>query len=471
MNGQEVAVGAIVDDIVTELIAYEGRLALDDAKYSGGYNDHFASKVQSAFRMSTRRKHYTQQQHTHARAARLLQALQRGVAARKRFVQMRIEREKYLFYGFRSSLHASVVGMADPKTRCREVAEGTERRRHTFLMHVLEGYVAESGASLPYRVTTELVASLFSEYGVVVGCPTSFGDVVASFLRDDSDSDAPRRKAEDLHTSGQVSAALLLALRSQYDDTFGLSAATRQSLVGNQKSLIASMQNADAVEAPPRWLLKLSTPFQRANRTRLAALRLSKTVAGQKALHLVARDFRTRLHSAPLASFESCRAVWEASVRSRRAERQIYDASSTELVAQYVLDNVVASIKGAECVWLREPRRSKGRKGGTLTLAGVVILTGPDWGMDPEPLFAGLNVCVQHRHGINVAALVETQFNAFAAGTPPLPFVLDARLNNSRDYGPTHCLRGSVWCRREHAARQALRAVVTRRDRPGARGL
>ncbi|TYZ57964.1 hypothetical protein PybrP1_008419 [[Pythium] brassicae (nom. inval.)] len=385
----EIAVCAIVEDMVAELIAYECRLELYDAKYSGGYDDHFASKVQSAFRMSTQRKRYIHTQHTHARAARLLQALQRGVAARKRFAQMRIEREKYLFYGFRSSLHAATAGMADPKTRCLEIAEATERRRHAFLMHVFEGHVAESGVSLPYRVATDLVATLFSEYGVVVGCPTAFGDVVASFLRDDSDVASPRkakaggarRAPSRLHTSGQISAALLLALRSQCDDTFGLSAATRQSLVAN-RSLATPMQTADTGDVPPRWLLKLSAPFQRANRNRLAALRLLRTSAGRRASHLVARDFRNLLQSAPLASFERCREAWEVSVRSRRAERRIYDASSTELVAQHVLDNVVASIK--------------------------------DWGVDPEPLFAGLNVCVRHRLGTAVVALVEAQFTAFA---------------------------------------------------------
>lgn len=341
--------------MVTELIAYESRVELHQAKYSGGYDDHYASKVQSIYRMSTQRRYYTQTKHTRMRAARLLQALQRGIIARKRYAQMKIEREKYLFYGFRSSLHHSTARMEDPKKRALEMAEEAERKRHAFLMQVLEGYVAENGIPLPYRVSVDLIETLFNEYGLVVGCPASFGEIVASFLRTDdvSGTISPRmaagstpREPSRLHTSGQISAALLLGLRSQYDDTFGLSSATRKIVAGGDRS-----GNTD--EVPPRWLLKISPPFQRSNRNRLVVLRLSRKTAGCKAAHLVARDFRNMLQSESFSRFESCRAAWEASIRSRRSERRIYDSSTKEGVVQRVLDDLVASIKGTSVImWL-----------------------------------------------------------------------------------------------------------------------
>lgn len=39
-----------------------------------------------------------------------------------------------------------------------------------------------------------------------------------------------------------------------------------------------------------------------------------------------------------------------------------------------------------------------------------------DWGVDPEPLFAGLNLCVRHRQGKEIVGLAETKFDIFAQG-------------------------------------------------------
>lgn len=395
---QEIAILSIIDDMLADLITFESRMELYEAKYSGGYDDHYASKVQATFRMSTQRKMYAHKKHTRMRAARLLQALQRGIIARKRYCEMKIEREKYLFYGFRSSLHHAAAAMENPKQRAQEMAGETERRRQSFLMQVLDGYIAEHGIAAPHRVSAELVESLFNEFGVVVGLSTTFGGVVAFFLGGAPDTqgtrwissakvgnNGPPREPPRLYSTGQVNAALLLGLQSQYDDTFGLTPTTRRLVAAADPLSTGQSESAENDEVPPRWLLKINAPFQRSNRNRLAALRLSRKAAGRKSAHLVARDFRNLLTATEsLAKFERCRKFWESNIRARRAELRIYDASSKDDVVQFVLDLLISSIK--------------------------------DWGVDPEPLFAGLNVCARHRQGKEVVGLVETKFNIFAEG-------------------------------------------------------
>lgn len=363
---QEIAICAIIEDMLADLITFESRMELYEAKYSGSYDDHYASKVQATFRMSTQRKTYAHKRHTRMRAARLLQALQRGIVARKRYCEMKIEREKYLFYGFRSSLHHAAAAIENPKQRAQDMAEETERRRQSFLLQVLDGYIAEHGIAAPHRVSTELVQSLFNEYGVVVGLSTTFGEIVTAFLRGAPPGSCggqltrrvsnvrlgdkePPREPPKLYSTGQVNAALLLGLRSQYDDTFGLSPTTRRLVAAGDYSVgtPGEPENAENDEVPPRWLLKINAPFQRSNRNRLSALRLSKKTAGRKSSHLVARDFRHMLTATEsLATFESCRALWESSIRARRAELGIYDARNKDDVVQFVLDLLIASIKG-----------------------------------------------------------------------------------------------------------------------------
>lgn len=352
-----------------ELIAFECRVGLYDAKHSGKYDDHYASKVQATYRMSTQRKQYEQQKFVRSRAVRLLQALQRGISARRRYAELKAEREKYLFYGFRASLDGattsstSASAITDPKARAQALADETERKRLAFLLQVLDGYAAEHGLSEPYRIPAALIEMLVSEFGVVVGCPAAFGATVVAFLHastddcsDSSDgvrSSRPTTAASEqplrLYSSRQIHAALVLALRSLYDDTFGLSATTRWLVTSASRSVqrMTDIVDDNADDVPPRWLLKLNAPFQRANRTRVAALRLARKTAGRKASHLVARDYQRLLASEAFSSFESCREAWEASIRARRTEQRALDASSRDVIVQRVLDVVISSIKGA----------------------------------------------------------------------------------------------------------------------------
>ncbi|KAG1691411.1 hypothetical protein DVH05_026902 [Phytophthora capsici] len=315
--------------MILDFIAYECRVELQAAKYSGGYNDHYASKVQAAYRMSTQKRSYEHKKHVRMRAAQMLQALQRGIIARRRYSEMKVEREKYLFYGFRSSLYHATTNMKDPRHRARELSKETENRRHAFLMQVIQGYVAENFTDEEFRVSTKVIQDLYNEYGVVVGCSMNLGDVVVSYLDNGS--------AQRMFSKSQVSAALLLGLRDQYDDTFGLSSIARRP----------EGQALEAASAPPRWMLKTCVPFQQSNLDRLAGLRLTRKLAGKKSAHLVARDYRSVLESS-FDSFDKCRAAWEADIRTRLEQQRTLDTFSADELAQHCLDLVISSVKGGK---------------------------------------------------------------------------------------------------------------------------
>ncbi|KUF98219.1 hypothetical protein AM588_10007521 [Phytophthora nicotianae] len=325
-------------------------------------------------------------------AARMskLRALQRGIIARRRYSEMKVEREKYLFYGFRSSLYHATANMKDPRLRARELSTEAERRRHDFLMQVIQGYVTETVSDQEFRVSAQLVREIYNEYGVVVGCSTNFGDVVVSYLDKAPDQTLYARVGDSVHASdssqklfsnSQVSAALLLGLRDQYDDTFGLSSSARRvSSGGNQGPSQRALEVNSS--APPRWMLKTCSSFQQANLDRLAGLRLTRKAAGKKSTHLVARDYRCIL-STSFDSFDKCRATWEADIRTRQEQQKVLDTFSVEDLAQHCLDLLISCVK--------------------------------DWGIDPDPLFEALNLCGRHCHGKAAIRVVEEKFNAYAA--------------------------------------------------------
>ncbi|KAE9126339.1 hypothetical protein PF007_g6019 [Phytophthora fragariae] len=388
----EIAILSIIDDMILDFIAYECRVEIHAAKYSGGYDDHYASKLQAAYRMSAQKKSYDHKRHVRMRAAQMLQALQRGIIARRRYSEMKVEREKYLFYGFRSSLYHATANMKDPRLRAQELSTEAERRRHAFLMQVIQGYVAENYINEDFRVSAQLVRDIYNEYGVVVGCSTNFGDIVASYLgkapdqalyvrvgdfSHDSDAAAPPRQ----YSISQVSAALLLGLRDQYDDTFGLSSSARLMSTGiMQRPRRGALDAGDS--APPRWMLKTSLSFQQANLDRVAGLRLTRKAAGKQSAHLIARDYRNTLASS-FDSFDSCRATWAVDIQSRQEQQRMLDSFSVDELTQYCLDLLISCVK--------------------------------DWGIDPDPLFEAVNLCGRHCHGKTAIRIVEEKFNAYAA--------------------------------------------------------
>lgn len=384
--------------MISDFIAVECRLELHHVKYSGGFDDYYASKVQATYRMSYHRRGYENRRNVRLRAARLLQALQRGITARKRYAEMRVEREKYLFFGIRSSLRQSTSRVEDPRQRAADHARETERRRQTFLMHVLHGYVAKHGIPVPFRISADVVQHVISQYSVVVGCPVTLGHSVAAILRSSRQPQEPVIKGERrttcnarLYGSSEIHAALVTALRMQYDDTYGLSSGVRQLAATTQSpskrtQLVVSAATRDIVSSdntPPRWLLKVNVPFQRANRNRVAALRLTRKAAGQQAAHLVAFDYRSLLLEA-FHDFDKCRSIWSACIATQQARMHQFDAFTQEELVQYVLDRLILSVK--------------------------------DWGLDTDPLFEALNVCLLHRLGKEAVASAEQAFNKYAEG-------------------------------------------------------
>ncbi|RLN68243.1 hypothetical protein BBJ28_00011074 [Nothophytophthora sp. Chile5] len=322
--------------MVTDLISLECCVELHDAKYYGEYDDHYASKIQAAYRMSTQKKLYAHKRQVHECAAQVLQALYRGVGARRRYSEMKVEREKNLFDGLRANLDHATANTKDPRSRARELSKEVERRRHVFLMQVLQGYVAENYVLDEFRVSAQLVREIYDEYGVVVGCSTNFGDVVASYLANDFDPAVCACVGDNPHASTpprqfsnrEVSAALLLGLEDQCDDTFGLSSKARRLTTGSQTWSKQMTLEADE-STPPRRMLKTCLAFQQSNRNRLAALRLTRKAAGQKSAHLVARNFRDVL-SASFDSFDSCRAAWETEIRVRHDQQRLLDMFSVD---------------------------------------------------------------------------------------------------------------------------------------------
>lgn len=135
-----------------ELVASECRQYVQEEKYLSGYHEHYASKVQATYRMSTQRKLYTSKLFVRARAAQLIQSVQRGIVGRRRYAELRVERQPYMYFGFRSSLYLSSVSVENPRKTAMELAQNTERMRQKFLMQVLHGYVQKTSIASLFKL-------------------------------------------------------------------------------------------------------------------------------------------------------------------------------------------------------------------------------------------------------------------------------------------------------------------------------
>ncbi|GMF19071.1 unnamed protein product [Phytophthora fragariaefolia] len=225
-------------------------------------------------------------------------------------------------------------------------------------MQVIQGYIADNYIDEEFRVSAQIVRDIYNEYGVVVGCSSDFGNIVASYLEasdqavyirvgdlgHNSDATTPPTQ----YSNSQVSAALLLGLRDQYDETFGLSSTARRintGIIQRPRRRVLDVNGS----APPRWMLKTSLSFQQSNLDRLAGLRLTRKIAGKKSAHLVARDYRSMLASS-FDSFDSCRATWEADIQARQQRQRVVDTFSVGELAQYCLDLLISCVHGKQSV-------------------------------------------------------------------------------------------------------------------------
>ncbi|EQC36795.1 hypothetical protein SDRG_05628 [Saprolegnia diclina VS20] len=287
-----------IDDLVLHFLHYECRVELHFAKVSGGYNDYLATRIQSVFRMARQRKQYTMHQRVRHSAAKLIQTLQRGVTARKRYIERKLERERYFYFGFRHYVHVD-----DPVATWEAQAALREHRRVAFLLTLLRDEMAD-------------VQSVLNQYGVVVGCPIDMGDRVVARLRD------------GVPSLPHVQTAIVAELRALGDDTYG-HPRTRTS-------------------ATPRHVLKSFPSLHKSNRVQLAREKEARRVAGMQAAHILAHEFRDMRRHEPL---ETQRAAWAADLNARYVdETRTAQLDVTELVAVGM-----AHLQDAVKVWGLDP--------------------------------------------------------------------------------------------------------------------
>ncbi|KAF0698762.1 Aste57867_10620 [Aphanomyces stellatus] len=367
------AIFLLVDDMIMQLLHYDCRVELHVAKADGGYNDYIATRIQSAFRMSIERRKYSSHQRVRHSAAKLIQTLQRGVSARKRYIEKKLERERYLYFGFRSSL-VTQFKLDSPVDRLQKRTSVMESRRVTFLMGVVTGaFLFNKPATTPATMLPlDDVVALLDTHGILVGCPATMGqrvhDAIAAHHPDAAHH--PPREVVSVQT---VQTALVSVLRTLADDTFGRPAPPPRR---------SGHQSNDDVEngMPPRWLLKATPALHASNLARLVALRQTKLERGRQAAYLIAYHYRVVLRS---LSLERCRDGWHQDMLHRYEE--------TCMVAQFSVHELVG--------W------------GMEKLQEAVKV----WGWDGDAMFEIFNVCLTHRLGKQALRLLETKFSEFAS--------------------------------------------------------
>ncbi|ETW08568.1 hypothetical protein H310_01120 [Aphanomyces invadans] len=386
------AILLILDDMLVQFLHYECRVELHVAKASGGYNDIIATRIQSAFRMCIERRKYTLHQRVRNSAAKLIQTLQRGISARKRYIERKLERERYLYFGFRSTLVAQSK-WDNPTTRLAQRTAAIEARRVTFLMGVV------TGAFLFHKpVTTAVtmlpvddVVSLLNQHGMVVGCPSNLGSLVADAFQH---AYGCHHSSTEVVSVASVQTALVAVLRGLKSDTFG------QPLRSHRANPLASPPSAVHVaQGVSRWLLKSTPPLHTANLANVLTRREAAITSGRQSAHLIAYHFRVAVLR-PMA-FEKCRDEWNKDMEAR------YEEGCR--LAQFSVDELVC--------W------------GMEKLQEAVKV----WGWDPDPMFEVFNVCLTHRLGKAALRQVEAKFNEFATA-----------MNNHAKKVEIHSLRDEI---------------------------
>ncbi|OQS02580.1 importin alpha-2 subunit, partial [Thraustotheca clavata] len=308
---ERLAILSWIDDLLLHFILYECRVELHFAKVSGGYSDYLATRIQSAFRMSIERKKYIVHQRVRHSAAKLIQTLQRGVSARKRFIERKLERERYFYFGFRSIFMtpstARVTVLMDPIQHWFEQAASREHRRVSYLLTILQEEC--------HDMDKLSVAQTLDQYGIVVGAPSNMGQLVCA------------QWSGEVH---HLRSVIVGVLRSLAEDTFG-----RPSL----KKVTSST---------PRWLLKTLGPLHRSNLVDIARDKHQRQLIAAQAAPLVARQYRKMQET---MSFEETRSAWAIDMKSK------YQDDTT--VALYTLHELVtigiAKLQEAVKTWGIDP--------------------------------------------------------------------------------------------------------------------
>ncbi|CAK4510542.1 unnamed protein product [Aphanomyces euteiches] len=346
----------LVEDMVDHFVHYECRIELHLAKTTGGFHDFIATRIQSAFRMSMERRKYTLRQRVRHSAAKLIQTLQRGITARRRYVDKKLERERYLYFGFRSSL-ATQAKLDDPIARLEKRAEVLEARRVTFLMGIVTGaFLFNKPITTTSHLPLDDVVRLLNAHAIVVGCPSNMGDLVRAAAVD------AFGRALDVVAVHAVQTALVAVLRTLPDDTFGKPASTL------------------VVEDVPRWLLKATPGLHASNMRQRMAARNARLASGRQSAHLIALHYRMAILRE--LTFAQCRAQWHQDMMERYGEECT--------IAQFSMDELVC--------WGMEKLQE----------------TVKVWGWDVDAMFEIFNVCLTHRLGKAAMRHLEVKFDQFA---------------------------------------------------------
>ncbi|RHY34112.1 hypothetical protein DYB32_001117 [Aphanomyces invadans] len=341
-----------------------------------------------------------------AMQAKLIQTLQRGISARKRYIERKLERERYLYFGFRSTLVAQSK-WDNPTTRLAQRTAAIEARRVTFLMGVV------TGAFLFHKpVTTAVtmlpvddVVSLLNQHGMVVGCPSNLGSLVADAFQH---AYGCHHSSTEVVSVASVQTALVAVLRGLKSDTFG------QPLRSHRANPLASPPSAVHVaQGVSRWLLKSTPPLHIANLANVLTRREAAITSGRRSAHLIAYHFRVAVLR-PM-TFEKCRDEWNKDMEAR------YEEGCR--LAQFSVDELVC--------W------------GMEKLQEAVKV----WGWDPDPMFEVFNVCLTHRLGKAALRQVEAKFNEFAAGLvspSQMSLMVVVAMNNHAKKVEIHSLRDEI---------------------------
>jgi hypothetical protein len=293
-------------------------------------------------------------------AARAIQARQRGITSRRRFRRLQVDHIRMQHYGFAGRIQErkqepALVASYDLAYQVRMLQTQTERVRHRLVMEVLAGFVldmATSSSSDDGSIPLSVVHTMLDKFGsALAGCSPGLGHAVAQILIDVVGG-KEESAGSTCFTPNQVSAALLLALRTSHKEA--------SPWVGDLPPIQEQQRELSALQLSlqigtkvcvPRWVLKANAAIRRENCEQQAKYREERHRFSQKAAMYAAKSYHSMLTTA-LTEFEQSRRVWEEVSRAHeRAEKVLDDVTCVDQLVRECLNLMVASVKGECSTW------------------------------------------------------------------------------------------------------------------------
>lgn len=319
-------------------------------------------------------------------------------------------------YGFAGRIHEqkqepTLVASYELANQVAKLQAKTERVHHRLLMEVLAGCVLDvvtSSASDDGGIPLNVVHTVLDKFGPALAeCSPDLGHAVAQTLIDvvgvkEGSADST------CFTPNQVSAALLLALRTSHkqispwvDNVPPIQEQQRQL-----STLQLSLQTNTKVGVP-RWIRKANAAIRREKCEQQAKNREERHRLGQAAAMYAAKSYHSMLTTA-LTEFEQSRRAWEEVSRAHeRAERVSDDPACVGQLARECLGLMVASVKG-------ERSTCSSWTGAVADQLCLVFMA--EWGIDVDLLLDALNLCYTSANGEQAVVIAEEQFDSLAAG-------------------------------------------------------